>query len=293
MKGCKDNKGRGPKPFALFAVTAIIAVTAFLLLMALKAFAFEGYPQRIISGMPSITEMLFALGLDDQIVGVTTNCNYPAAALKKEKVGGFFLNLEKVVSLRPDLIVMLEDAQDSDIERLVEHGLPVYTVDPDSVIDVIETIEELGLLTGKEERAEGITRRMMLRIQAVEEKVYGLPRERVLVIVGCKPLIVVGRDNFIDDILNYAGARNLAEQASAAYPQYSFERLLFEDPDYIIVPEGLIGWDEIRKDSRWRTLSAVQNDRILFINDDILSRPGPRVVEAIEEIAEFIHEKKT
>lgn len=261
--------------------------------MLLATRVWADLPQRIISGMPSITEMLFALGLDDQIVGVTTNCNYPPAARKKEKVGGFFLNLEKVVSLRPDLIVMLESAQDSDIERLVEYGLPVYTVDPDSVVEVVETIEELGLLTGKEGEAEWVAQQMVKRIQAVEEKVYGLPRKRVLVIVGYQPLVVVGRDNFINDILNYAGAWNVASEAKAAYPQYSFERLLLEDPDYIIIPEGLVKREEISKDSRWRALSAVQNDRILFINDDILSRPGPRVVKAIEEIAEFIHEKKT
>lgn len=262
-----------------------------VLLLATRVWA--DVPQRIISGMPSITEMLFTLELDDRIVGVTTNCNYPAAAKKKEKVGGFFLNLEKVVLLKPDLVVMLESAQDSDIERLIEYGLPVYTVDPDSVVEVVETIEELGLLTGEEDNAEWVAGQMVKRIQAVEEKVYGLSRKRVLVIVGYKPLIVVGKDNFINDILHYAGARNLAGEAGAAYPQYSFERLLLEDPDYIIIPEGLVKREEIRKDSRWKALSAVQNDRILFINDDILSRPGPRVVEAIEEIAEFIHEKKT
>ena len=250
-------------------------------------------PQRIISGMPSITEMLFALELDDRIVGVTTNCNYPPAAKEKEKVGGFFLNLEKVVSLKPDLVILLDGAQEKDIERFIEYGLPVYTVDPASVVGVVETIDELGVLTGVEDRAEWLADRMEERIRAVEERLYGLPRRRVLVVVGYKPLIVVGRGNFIDDILNYAGAWNMAADARAAYPQYSFEKLLEQDPEYIIIPQGLISQQEISRDRRWQGLSAVRNDRVLFINDDILSRPGPRVVEAIEQIADFIHEKET
>ena len=242
--------------------------------------------------MPSITEILFALELDDRIAGVTTNCNYPPAARNKEKVGGFFLNLEKVVSLKPDLVIMLDGAQERDIERFVDYGLPVYTVDPDSVVEVIETIEELGVLTDTEDNAEWLADRMEERIRAVEERLYGLPRRRVLVVIGLDPLIVVGRDNFIDDILNYAGARNLAENARAAYPQYSFEKLLEQDPEYIIIPKGLTTRRAIARDRRWQALSAVRNGRVLFINDDILSRPGPRVVEAIEQIAEFIHEEE-
>jgi iron complex transport system substrate-binding protein len=250
-------------------------------------------PWRIISGMPSITEMLFALGLDDRIVGVTTNCNYPPAALEKEKIGGFFLNLEKIVSLKPDLVVMLEDAQKRDIQKLKEFGLPVYTVNPNSVIEVMGALVELGEVTGTKEKAEKVIDGMKKRILAVEAKVRDLPPKKVLLIVGYKPLIVVGGGSFIDDVLRYAGAENIAGQAKAAYPQYSFEKLLDDNPDYLIIPEGVVERKEIEEDSRWQSLDAVKNARILFISADVLSRPGPRVVEAIEEIAEFIHEKKT
>lgn len=242
--------------------------------------------------MPSITEMLFALGLEDQIVGVTTNCNYPPEAQEKEKVGGFFLNLEKVVSLKPDLIVMLEDAQRRDIQKFKDFGLPVYTVNPKTVIEVMGTLVELGELTGTEIKAEEIISEMKQGILSVEAKIKDLP-PKVLVIVGYKPLIVVGGGNFIDDVLRYAGAKNITGQAKAAYPQYSFENLLDESPDYIIIPEGVVESWEIEEDSRWQSLEAVKNGRILFIDADILSRPGPRVVEAIEKIAGFIHEKKT
>jgi len=277
---------------------------SWLLVISTSVVALQKPPQRIVSGMPSITEMLFALELDDRIVGVTTNCNYPPQALEKEKVGGFFLNLEKVVSLKPDLIVMLEDAQKRDIQRFKDFGLSVYTVNPNRVIEVMETIVELGEASGTKEKAEEVVEEMKKRILSIEAR-FGVMRNRdfqsralsdkkkVLVMVGYKPLIVVGGENFIDDIIRYAGAKNVAAQAKAAYPQYSFEKLLEENPEYIIIPEGVVGRKEIEEDGRWQGLEAVKKDRILFINADILSRPGPRVVEAIEEIAEFIHEEKT
>src|SRR3989338_7063207 len=104
---------------------------------------FAAVPRRIISGMPSITEMLFALKLGDRIVGVTNNCNYPPEALKKEKIGGFFLNLEKIVSLKPDLVIMIEDAQKRDIARFKKFGLPVYTINPRNVADVMAELVKL------------------------------------------------------------------------------------------------------------------------------------------------------
>ncbi len=249
-------------------------------------------PQRIISGMPSITEMLFALELDEQIVGVTTNCNYPPAALEKEKVGGFFMNLEKIVSLKPDLVVMHEDAQVKDVKRFKEHGLPVYTISPDSVIEVMDTLAELGQGLGRRPEAEEIIARMKSEILSIEAKVKDLSEKKVLVIVGYKPLIVVGGNNFIDDVLRYAGADNIAGETKAAYPQYSFEQLLLLDPDYVIVLDGIIGREDLKRDRRWRSLKAIKEDKLLFIDADLLSRPGPRITEAIKKIAEFIHETK-
>jgi len=272
------------------------AIILFLLvLLALPAWA--KYPQRIISAMPSLTEMLFALDLGNRVVGVTNNCNYPPEAKKKEKIGGFFLNLEKVVSLKPDLIIMLEDAQKRDIEKFKNYGLPVYTINPRKVDEVMDSLIKLGEVTGKKRKAKILVADMKRRIAAIKQKdiemMTVLRRPRVLVVVGSNPLIVVGGGTFIDDIIKYAGGLNIAREAKAAYPQFSFEKLMQENPDYIIVPEGVIKSAEIQEDSRWQRLAAVKNNRILFIDADILSRPGPRVVEAIEEIAKFIHGKKT
>lgn len=255
--------------------------------------SFSQSPQRIISGIPSVTEMLFALGLEDRIVGVTTNCNYPPAALKKEKVGGYTLNLEKVVALKPDLMVMLESAQQPEIEKFRDYGLPVYTINPNSVSGVMRALLELGKVTGREKKAEQIVLAMRQHIDK-SQKLYwrqpGNKKKRILAIVGYNPLIVAGGGTFIDDIIRSAGAENLAMQAKTAYPQYSFEQLVKEKPDALIFADRIVRSADLEKDRRWRLLPAVQENRVLFMNADILSRPGPRVVIAIEAIAKFTHE---
>ncbi|MBN3032868.1 MAG: cobalamin-binding protein [Candidatus Saganbacteria bacterium] len=274
------------------ACRAVLAVLIFL--------AFSGparaYPQRIVSGIPSATEILFALGLGDRIVGVTDNCNYPPAARRKERVGGFFLNLEKVVSLKPDLVVMAGDAQRRDIDKFRGYGLTVFTVEPRSVNGVMEAIVKLGRETGRERRAAEVVAGMKRRLAAVHPTGLGLglilrKRPRVLAVVGYEPLIVVGGGTFIGDIMRQAGAENIAGRSGAAYPQYSFENLVRENPEYLVIPKGVVSRSALARDPRWRRLSAVQGNKVLIIDADLLSRPGPRVVEAVAEIAHFIYGK--
>jgi len=243
--------------------------------------------------MPSITEMLFELELADRIVGVTSQCNYPPQAQDKEWVGGFFLNLEKVVSLKPDLIIMIKSAQKRDIKKLKDFGLNVHTVDPTSVEEVLSTMTELGQLTGSEDQAEAVVAKMRGQLASLEAELIDRPTKEVLVVVGFRPLIVVGQGNFINDLLGYARARNVVTQTAAAYPQLSFEKLLELDPGYIIVAETSSTDGIIDNDQRWQTLSAVKNNQVLYIEADILSRPGPRVIQAIEQIMDFIHEVET
>jgi iron complex transport system substrate-binding protein len=287
-------------PHSGFVIRILIVILVILSLFSFPSLA--ATPQRLISSMPSITEMLFALDLDDRIVGVTTNCNYPPQALNKEKVGGFFLNLEKVVSLKPDLIVMFTGAQDRDIKKFKDFGLPVYEVNVKSVEEVMDTLLDLGKITGKQKQAEMVVEQMRRRIENISALNPSLldvlkfwetenTKHKALVMVGYNPLIVAGPATFVDDILKVSGLENVAEEAKAAYPQYSFEKLLTENPKYIIIPQGVVTKEQIEKDGRWQSLEAVRKGRILFINPDILSRPGPRVVEAIVTIVRFVHDQ--
>jgi len=285
---------------------------ALILILLIATPVFGKVPERIVSGMPAITEILFAIGAGDQVVGVTSNCNYPLEAKKKQKVGGFFLNLEKIVSLDPDLVIMQEDAQTKDIKRFKKFGLPVHTINIKSVRDVMETIREIGGRVGKKREAEARVKEMRERINKIKKKIdshrpsilevlkiwnkevlkiwnKGDDKRKALVIVGYSPLVVAGGGTFIDDILKTAGVENVAGKTKAAYPQYSFEKLVAEDPQYIIIPKNIVAKKQIEKSKRWRSLEAVRNGRILFIDPDILSRPGPRVVSAIEKIAEFVY----
>lgn len=241
--------------------------------------------------MPSVTETLYALGLGERVAGVTTNCDFPAAARKKEKIGGFFLNLEKVVSLKPDLVIMVEEAQRRDIDRFRSYGLPVKTINPRSVNGVIDSIKLIGKWTGQERAAEELTARMKRRLLAAQPKGLSFElvlkkRPKVLAIVGFNPLVVVGGGTFIDDIMRQAGAENVAGKSRQAYPQYSLEALIDERPEYIITTREIMRG--LARDPRWQRLGA----KVLVLDGNVLSRPGPRVIDNVERIARFIYGKK-
>lgn len=256
-----------------------------VLLLILQTTAFS-VPQRIISTMPSITETLYALGLEGRVVGVTENCNFPPAVKKKEKVGREIVNLEKVISLKPDLVIMLLDAQRPDVEKLKKFKLPVVTVNPHGVEEVIKAIKEIGEITGARERAKELASDLKFRLEKVKRMTASRPHPKVFMVVGYRPLITTGQETFVGDILNLAGGENIVSGARSPYPEWSFETLLKTDPEVIVIMDGVVEKREVLSDKRWMSLSAVRNNRIVFIDPDIISRPGPRVINAIELLAE-------
>lgn len=245
------------------------------------------FPQRIISTMPSITETLYALGLSDRIVGVTTNCNYPPEAKDKEKIGQMTVNLEKIVSLQPDLIIMLSDAQAHDIWRLKSRGLPVVTVNPHSVADVLDSILYIGSVTGTTYEARRLTANLNYRLSQVDWRKKEVA-SAVFVMVGYKPLVTCGKNTFVSDIVKRAGGENIV-QSGSEYPQINFEELYRLNPDVLIIPKGLLSEEELRSDRKLSRIPAVMNGKILWIDPDILFRPGPRVIDAVEEISGLLN----
>jgi len=249
-------------------------------------------PQRIISCMPSITEMLYALDTEDMIVGVTENDNYPESAKSKEKVGRDKMNLEKVVSLKPDLIVMLGDSQGPDIKKFRSMGLPVFVVDPKTARGVMYSLTLLGEAVNRPHAAYSLTQRMDRKLNWVMARVKNSKKKRPLVFleVWHKPLITAGGGTFLNDVIEKAGGRNVGKGAMGKYPEYSFEKLLAEDPDVIIIPkQNVRNPEQIYNDGKWKKLRAVRTGRVLFIDADIISRPGPRIVSAVEEIGTFLY----
>lgn len=266
-----------------------LAVLFFLLIsFSLSA---ATLPRRIVSGTPAVTEILFALGLEERVVGVTTNCNYPPAVRHKERIGGFSLNLERIAALKPDLVVLQEELQGREISRLKKFGLPVQTVKAGTIADLLVSIVDLGKVTGQERQANLLVSRLnaQLKGQPVSFNQIVERRPKVLVLVGYQPLVVGGGGSFIDEIIRYAGAENIAGRSRTAYPHYSFEELLRIDPEYLVIPRGLVPLSELQSDGRWKKLAAVRYDKVLFIDPDVISRPGPRVGEAVERISRFVY----
>lgn len=248
-------------------------------------------PTRIVSLAPNITETLFAIGVGEKIVGVTTSCDYPAEAMKKPKVGGVHPNLEAVVAQRPDLIVTLPLQADV-LAAFDQLKIPVFMLDAQTVEQVLSHIHTLGRMLGHSKEADEMVLAMRRRITAVSERTASLTRPRLLYVLNSHPLITVGPGSFIHQVIELAGARNIAGDAASAYPRISMEEVLRDDPEIIVFPIGAqegIPQHEQQQWLRWTGLSAVKHDRFARIPSVLLDRPGPRLVDGLERLAHAIH----
>lgn len=256
-------------------------------------------PQRIISLAPNTTEILFALGLDDRIVGVTTFCDYPAAAKTKPKIGGMSNpSLEAVVSLRPDLVVVTEDGNPKEFwERLRSLNIRTYVFTARRLKELPQGIRELGAAVGAHQEAmklaTGIEKAIErhgagVRGQASGDKGQGSgTSKKVLFIVWPEPLIVAGPGTAMDDAIALLGYENIAHGAATAYPKYSIEEVLRRAPDVLFIGKAT-GMDmrEVSQGflKRLSLVPAVRNNKICYVSDN-LYRLAPRVVRGIEELA--------
>ena len=251
--------------------------------------------KRIVSMAPNITEMLFAIGLDEEIVGVTSFCNYPDAARKKAKIGGYFdPNIEVILSLDSDLIIATPDGYSKErIEKLDQTGVTVFLVNPQKINEVLETMLILGKVTGKDDAAKRVVEKLRSRIEAVRKSVSSIPverRPRVFYKIGHDPLITAGPGSFVDNLIDAAGGINVASDARTDWPRYSVEAVIMKDPNVIItaphVPseDNAAGKVDMRGWLKYKTVSAVKNGRIYAVDPDILLRPGPRIAEGLEKL---------
>jgi len=243
-------------------------------------------PQRIVSLAPSVTEILFALDAGDRVVGVTSYCDYPPEARQKPPVGDTLKpSFEKMVALKADLVIISTASQiEASFRRLEELGIPVYVTNPRSIDGVIESIDKLGELIGARERAHELTDELRRRIATIETRVSDVSRPSVLVILGTEPLITVGAGSFINDLINRAGARSISAEEKTDYPQYSIETVIARQPEIILLQAG---GNELT--ARLRQTPAARSNRVYHIDDDLLQRPGPRIVDGLERIAAKLH----
>jgi iron complex transport system substrate-binding protein len=258
-----------------------------------RQIALDTEPQRIISLAPSLTETLFALGLGDRLVGVTSYCDFPAAAKNKEKIGDTIQpDLERIIALKPDLVVITTASQ---LEKLTQQldqlAIPVYVANPRTVREVFTSIRKLGEATGATARATALADELEQRLDAVTARVASLPKPRVLFVLQTGPLITAGRAAFINDLLNLAGGESISGAETSAYPQFSRETVIARAPEIIIAPEShgaeLVSEDELRR--AFADTPAVRANRIVRLNPDLTSRPGPRLIEGLEQLARALH----
>lgn len=245
---------------------------------------------RIISLAPSTTEILFALGLDEEIVGVSSFCNYPLEAQQKEKVGTFSQpNIEKILSLRPDIVFCTGLEQAPVVWKLKQLNLKIHISDPSNIKELFDSIEEIAALIHREKNGVTLISKMKIGIEEIESKTKLIPDEdrmRVFVEFWNEPLMSAGKGSFIDELIRLAGGVNIAYDIKRPYSHFSPELVIRRDPDCIILAY-MVNKDAtkaIRKRLGWAEISAVKNNRIYNdINPDILLRPGPRLVEGLKE----------
>jgi cobalamin transport system substrate-binding protein len=250
-------------------------------------------PQRIISLAPNITEILFALGLGDRVAAVTSYCDFPEEAKTKEKIGDtLHPNLERIIGLKPDLVLTSTASQLEDLTRRLDQlAVPLYVTNPRTVRETAASIRKIGEATGASARAAEIADDMEQRISAVEMRVKGLPQPRVLYVLQTGPLITAGRNTFINDLIRIAGGQSISGDETADYPQYSRETVIARAPEVIIAPSShgkeFVRVEDLRRD--FPTTPAVRSNRIVTVNPDWVDRPGPRIVDGLEELARGLH----
>jgi iron complex transport system substrate-binding protein len=250
-------------------------------------------PTRIVSLAPSVTEILFTLGAGDQLVGVTEFCDYPPEALQKQRVGYSNPNLESVMVLQPDLVLAPRDFLKPDlIMKFEQLKVPVFVLQATTVEDIFAHLNVVGRMLDRSTAASDVTLMLRRRIAEVRSRVQGLAPVRVLYVLNSQPLITVGPGSYIDQLITMAGGINVAAKSGMPYPRLNLEVVLQQDPEVLVFPVGRTEGTSAAEQEAWRqwiTLTAVARGRLHEIPADLLNRPGPRVVEALERLAEILH----
>ncbi len=254
-------------------------------------YAQQNYPQRIISLGPALTEELYLLGADDKLVGCTLYCSRPTEAKNKTKVGTVIdINLEKAVSLRPDLVLATSLTNPEAKEKLKNLGVKVVTFPAaESFSEICGQFLELGRLVGKEKEAAKIIGSAKNKVDFVREKVNGLPKPKVFIQVGANPLVTAGKGSFVSDFIELAGGINTA-RGTKTMP-YSREEVIRDNPEVIIiVTMGIQAEKEKETWGRFKTLKAVVDNRIYIVDSDLLCSPTPiSFAEILQEIVKILH----
>ena len=251
-------------------------------------------PIRVVSLAPSLTEIVFALGRGDWLMGVTDFCDYPPEARSKPQIGGPMTpDLERVVGLRPDLVLATAEGNPRDVvAQLTRLHIPVFAVKPEGYAGILASVEAVGRALQAEAAAASLVQDIQRRIAAIDHAVANHPRPRLLYLVWTDPLIAAGPATYIHDLIEMAGGENVLRDRSVPYPRLGWEEIVRAAPEVILVASHRDGSDrpaigDVWK--AWQSVPAVRSGRVLAVPGDTIHRPGPRVVEGVEQLARAIH----
>ena len=247
---------------------------------------------RIVSLAPNLTEIVFAVGAGNRLVGRTSYCDYPPEAKAIAEVGDtIHPNIEPIIALKPQVVLVSTASQlEAFTQQLQGQNIAVFVTDPHDLEGVFRSIEQIGEIVGEKDRANQLVQKLRERTNAVEQAVKQKPPVRVFYQASGEPLYTAGRDSFVTDLMRRAGATSVTAGVPGAWPKYSNESALAARPEAIILPTGgSMGAANANVADALRQSPAVLNGRVYKINDDHLARPGPRLVDGLEEMARVLH----
>jgi len=298
---------RGPRALLFLAVVALTGTTILArsgaggapgdaVDMRGRRVAIPARAARVVSLAPSMTEIVYALGAGDRLVGVTTYCDFPPAAKTKPRIGGIYTpNLEAILDLRPDLVLATSEGnREEHVRALEDLHLPVFVVRPVDFASVLESIARVGEVLDRAAEAQRLVAGMQARADAIARAVAGARRPRVLYVIWGSPLIVPGRDTLITDLIRRAGGDSITAQEALPYPLFSVEEVVARDPEWIILGQhGEVSVDDrLREWQALTLLPAVRQGHVRPVDGDLVHRPGPRIVDGLDALARIVHPER-
>lgn len=267
-----------------------------ILLLSVISLGFSKTPSRIVCLAPNGAEILYALGCGNKIVARTDYCDYPAQVLGKPSLGRFdgkSFSIESILAYDPDFVYMVGGIHDTMSKSLVQFGINFYESNATSIEAVFDEILDIAKIMGCKENGENLVKKMKTELELLQKKGEVFAKKSGSPKIYCEifssPYMSIGKNSFLNDIITDAGAKNIFDDINTSYPQVSEESIITKNPDFIIVPYySTLQIDAMYKRNGWESISAVKNHRIYPIDENIFSRPGPRVIEAIKILQNII-----
>jgi iron complex transport system substrate-binding protein len=244
--------------------------------------------ERAVSLAPNLTEIVFSVGAGDRLIGVTSFCNYPDEALKIQKIGDTMTpNIENIIALKPQIVFVSTASQiETFTKTLDEQGIVYFVTNPQNLDGIYKSINQIGEVFGKTEKAREVVESLQKRVAEVEAKTEKSPRVKTFVQIDKEALYTIGKESFITDLIRRAGGVSVTADLTSAYPKLSKENAFVLNPEAVILSESP---DNGAPNDAFKNSPAVKNGKVFKINADIISRPAPRIVDALEQIARALH----